>query len=321
MEEALNNACNGTYSSLMCTFGLSSVTGMTIISVYPEKLDQETKYSQFLNGKILPRQAHQHISSQLVQPAKLILMWTTTGAYSLPELDIEFQPNHFVPLIEFNQTNNSRVNNKKKITDHFKVDVLQKNKSGLEQQIDTTLVAPAKSSPREDSDGSSYDCLKTSLKRPLSCDFEDGKVSNASCPLSKSVKTDMTDVDPLDIGHFVSVAALDDDTKLRLITNHWKPPPSFNFPFSENDKSSRKFCAGWLDRWSWLCYSKLFDGAFCYYCVLFGHQTGHNGSKLSKLFKEPLRNWQSTATKFYQHDKYSLIHRDSKLRLSQFRSS
>ena len=116
----------------------------------------------------------------------------------------------------------------------------------------------------------------------------------------------------------MSVAAIDDDTKFNLINNHWKPPPDFNFPSSET--SRRKFCASWLHRWSWLCYSKLYNGAFCLSCVLFGHQTGHNGSKLSKLFKEPLTNWQSAATKLEKHQKQSVIHHDSMLRLVQFRS-
>ena len=135
---------------------------------------------------------------------------------------------------------------------------------------------------------------------------------------SKRMKVSVFEVNGLDIGQFVSKAVIDDDTKFNLINSHWKPPSGFEFPSSET--SGRKFCASWLNRWSWLCYSKLYDGAFCLSCVLFGHQTGHNGSKLSKLFKEPLTNWQSAATRFEQHQKHSLIHRDSMLRLAQFKS-
>ncbi|CAB3995989.1 Hypothetical predicted protein [Paramuricea clavata] len=83
--------------------------------------------------------------------------------------------------------------------------------------------------------------------------------------LSKRTKADLSDVDSLDIGRFVSVAGIDDDTKFNLINNHWKPPPDFNFPSSET--SRRKFCASWLHRRSWLCYSKLYNGAFCLSCV------------------------------------------------------
>ena len=64
----------------------------------------------------------------------------------------------------------------------------------------------------------------------------------------------------------------------------------------------------------------LYDGAFCLSCVLFAHETGHNGSKLNKLFKELLTNWQNAAKKFDDHHQHSVIHRDSMLRLARFRS-
>ena len=124
----------------------------------------------------------------------------------------------------------------------------------------------------------------------------------------------------MDIGRFVSAVALDDDTKLNIIDNHWKPPLDFKFPSLQFGSSRRKFSLNWLIRWSWLCYSKMFDGAFCLSCVLFGHETGHNGSKLNKLFREPLKNWQTAAGKLEKHHKHSLIHRDSMLRLVHFRN-
>ena len=137
----------------------------------------------------------------------------------------------------------------------------------------------------------------------------------------KQLKAEITDTDNLDIGRFVNTkAVLDDDTKTTLINNHWKPPSAFNFPLSQFGSARRKFNACWLDRWSWLCYSKLYDGPFCLSCVLFGCETGHNGSKLTKLFKEPLTNWQNTATKLEEHEKHSLIHRDAMLSLVHFRS-
>ena len=97
-REAIRNATNGIYSSLLCVFALSSVTGMGLISVYPEKLGKETKYSQFQNGTISPRARHDSFSSKLVQEAKIIIMWTTDGVLTHNET---FQPNHFVPLVEF----------------------------------------------------------------------------------------------------------------------------------------------------------------------------------------------------------------------------
>ena len=137
---------------------------------------------------------------------------------------------------------------------------------------------------------------------------------------SKRFKADISHVDPMDIGRYVSLATIDGDTKLSLINNHWKPPPNFIFPSSAFGATSRKFCANWLNRCTWLCYSKLYDGAFCLCCVLFGRETGRNGAKLTKLFKEPLTNWKSAASKLEEHHKHSIVHRDSMMRLVHFRS-
>ena len=121
-REAVRNLTSGTYASLMCLFALSSVTGMDVISVYPEELDHETKYSKFQNGTILPRNAHKDFSVKLVQESKLIFMWTTVGFLTLPGLAQGFQPNHFVPLVEFNSKTGTKAKptQQKKITDHFK---------------------------------------------------------------------------------------------------------------------------------------------------------------------------------------------------------
>ena len=127
-REAIRNANVGAYASVMCLFGLSSVTGMSIISVYPEKLGQETKYSQFLNGTILPRQVHNNFLDKLVQEVKLIIMWTSSGIDFLPGLSKEFQPNHFVPLVEFKAKAGSTDTKQPKITSLFKTNGSKKEK-------------------------------------------------------------------------------------------------------------------------------------------------------------------------------------------------
>lgn len=99
-REALRNAVDGTFSSQICMFALSSVIGMNIVTVYPEKVGEETKYSKFLNGTIHPRAAHGIFASKVVQDIQLILMWTCDGIATLPGLDVSFQPNHFVPLVK-----------------------------------------------------------------------------------------------------------------------------------------------------------------------------------------------------------------------------
>ncbi len=122
-REAIRNANPGNFSSLLCMFALSSVTGMTITSVYPEKLGAETKYSQYLNGTISPRLADKRFTEKLVQPIKLLLLWTTDGVHTLPGLNTDFQPNHFVPLVEFMSKDDSNKKaaqpQQRKITDLF----------------------------------------------------------------------------------------------------------------------------------------------------------------------------------------------------------
>ena len=117
------------------------------------------------------------------------------------------------------------------------------------------------------------------------------------------MKPDSLDSNILDgemvLGNIFQRKRLDDNSKLQILQNKWKPGKSYPFPL----RGSRKFNTKWLDRWSWLSYSKEVDGAFCVPCVLFGHQCGHNGTKLTKLYKEPLTNWQSATTKFEEHEK------------------
>ena len=149
------------------------------------------------------------------------------------------------------------------------------------------------------------------------------RVSNADTTAeshTKRIKHEICDIDQLDIGRFVLALALNDDTKLDIINNHWQLGQDFKFPSSQFGSSHRKFSLNWLTRWSCVCYSKMYDGAFCLSCVLFGRKTGHNRSKLNKLFKEPLKNWQTAAGKLEKHQKQSLIHRDSMLRLLNFES-
>ena len=99
-REALQTAVNGTFSSLLCMFAL--FTGMNIRTVYPEKIAEKTKHSQFMNGLISPRAAHTLFSSKVMQDT-LVLMWSSVGIITvLPSLDASsFNPNHFVPLVEF----------------------------------------------------------------------------------------------------------------------------------------------------------------------------------------------------------------------------
>jgi hypothetical protein len=54
--------------------------------------------------------------------------------------------------------------------------------------------------------------------------------------------------------------------------------------------------------------------------VLFGKQSGHNSSKLSQLFKDPFIHWKKATEKLAAHEKSSVMHKDSTLKLTNFKS-
>ena len=56
---------------------------------------------------------------------------------------------------------------------------------------------------------------------------------------------------------------------LRMLKNVWTPDPAFDFPFSVMGKRTLRFQYRWLNRFKWLAYSKVEDGAFCRFCALF----------------------------------------------------
>ena len=86
-----------------------------------------------------------------------------------------------------------------------------------------------------------------------------------------------------DIGKFYkSISKFSDDKKHQMLTNVWKPGPTYCFP---SNSSGRKFQYKWFDRFPWLVYSRELDGACCLNCVAFGGESTHNASKLSHLIQ------------------------------------
>lgn len=97
----------------------------------------------------------------------------------------------------------------------------------------------------------------------------------------------------------------------------WKPDSTFKFPQSGN--RNLKFQLSWLTRWSWLSYSKMLDGVFCKYCVLFNQNEGGRGKqKLGKLILEHFSNWKKAIEEFNKHEntnyhKMSVLNADNLL--------
>lgn len=113
-----------------------------------------------------------------------------------------------------------------------------------------------------------------------------------------------------DLGlYFTKAQSLSDDRKLELLKNSWTPTRAYNFPKTQFYGKNRAFSFEWLTQFPWLVYSAAQDGAFCRFCVLFGHLTGKNSDRLDKLYKSPLKNWVSASTKFKEHQLNSEFHK------------
>lgn len=97
----------------------------------------------------------------------------------------------------------------------------------------------------------------------------------------------------------------------------WKPDGTFKFP--QSGQRNLKFQLNWLTNWSWLSYSKMLDGVFCKYCVLFNQNEGGRGKqKLGKLVLEHFSNWKKAIEEFNKHEntnyhKMSVLNADNLL--------
>ena len=93
---------------------------MNVISVFPEKLGQKTRYSQFQNRTISPCKTHDNFTKNLVQEVELIIMWTTTGSITFLGLVENFQANLFVLLVKFLAKGGSKTIQQLKINELFR---------------------------------------------------------------------------------------------------------------------------------------------------------------------------------------------------------
>lgn len=94
----------------------------------------------------------------------------------------------------------------------------------------------------------------------------------------------------------------------------WKPDHTFKFPAS--GKRNLKFQYNWMTKWNWLLYSKIEDGAFCKYCLLFSSGEGGRGSQsLGVLVKKPFNQWKDAIDQFKYHESTS-YHKTNALKAS-----
>ncbi|CAI6375120.1 unnamed protein product [Macrosiphum euphorbiae] len=111
-----------------------------------------------------------------------------------------------------------------------------------------------------------------------------------------------------------------DAEKLRHLENLWTPGKNSVFPSTQHGKKQLKFQFGWLENWKWLAYSKIEDGAYCKYCVLFSKYRGGKGSQLlGQLCTEPFNKWKHALEKFSTHEKTN-YHQNSVIDFQQISS-
>ncbi|KAL4123082.1 hypothetical protein QTP88_015314 [Uroleucon formosanum] len=97
---------------------------------------------------------------------------------------------------------------------------------------------------------------------------------------------------------------LSNKEKIEYFHKTWTPESTFVFPTSEFNKKKLKFQLNWLEKWKWLAYSQINDGAYCKYCVVFFITEGGIGCQtLGNFCLKPFRMWYKAIEKFNHHEK------------------
>ena len=66
-----------------------------------------------------------------------------------------------------------------------------------------------------------------------------------------------------------AVNELSDGQRYKLLKEHYRPRADFRFPKTFSNGCNRSFQYRWLEKYSWLVYSKVADGGFYKFCALF----------------------------------------------------
>ena len=315
-NEALRNATNKRWSSLICVMALCDVIEIPVESHYPPGTENEFDEA-LLSSKFQPR-------TKLSKDKQVVhLLWSRSGNLD-NESDVPYNPNHFVPIF-------------KRRVDNFKVrdrTVCTKNTA---HNVDPQISASTTTTQNVSHVSTTNKSLAQS-KLMFAKAYTDSKDSSSSKNAKQeqnttddqlqATKINQTNGDDstsrgdliYDVGSFyTTVDGLSDNQKYDIVKNVWKPPPNFAFPTKVISGKNRKFNYSWLDRFPWLVYSRCLDGAFCLACVLFGSRGVLNGSKLDRLMQSPLVNWSNASCRMKDHEQKSEVHKVSMLRLQEFR--
>jgi len=85
-----------------------------------------------------------------------------------------------------------------------------------------------------------------------------------------------------DIGNFIEVPLTDADRR-KVLFNCWSPPSGFSFPDVTVGAQNRSFQKQWLNEFTSLAYSNIYNGAFCKWCVCVCSSDCQSWRKSSRL--------------------------------------
>ena len=81
-----------------------------------------------------------------------------------------------------------------------------------------------------------------------------------------------------DIGKFVGVPLTDADRR-KVLFNCWSPLSGFSFLYVTVGAQNRSFQKQWINEFTWLAYSNIYNGAFGEWWVVFAPQTVSRSAK------------------------------------------
>lgn len=85
-----------------------------------------------------------------------------------------------------------------------------------------------------------------------------------------------------------------------ILEKVWLSDSCYVFP--STGKHNLQFQHNWLQKWKWLFYSEVAEGAFCKYCSPFATDGAGSGSqRLHQLVREPLKKWKKAIEEFNGH--------------------
>ena len=104
-----------------------------------------------------------------------------------------------------------------------------------------------------------------------------------------------------DIGNFGGVPLTDADRR-KVLFNCWSPPSGFSFPYVTAGALNRSFQKQWLNEYTWLAYSNIYNVAFCKWCVVFAPQTVSRSAKPpGSLVSGPHCNYKKAKKHYKNH--------------------